>query len=311
MGLQKPNLFLVGQSKSGTTALHNFLAQHPDIYMSDPKEPRFFCMDLRQESYTFHRKKISYFSFWDEREYLKLFSNSKKEKIVGEASPHYLYSKVAAEKIYTFNPNAKIIMILRNPVDFIYSLHSHYVWIGYENAKDIKTALSIEKARRMGKNIPSRIYCPSALYYSERVKYYEQVNRFYDLFDNSNIKVIIFEDFKKNNHKVYKDILEFLCVDTCFVPEFTMINVNRKPRNYCLNILLENRLLVAAMKSVFPLRYRSSLGKVRGRVLWKKGPRPPMDPLLEEALMRAYRPEVIKIGKLLNVDLEKKWFQKT
>ena len=301
---------MVGQSKSGTTALHDFLEQHPDIYMSNPKEARFFCKDLHQESYAFHGKKISYFSFWEEQEYLRLFSNSKKAKVVGESSPHYLYSRVAAEEIYKFNPNAKIIMILRNPVDFIYSLHSHYVWIDYENAKDIKSALSLEKERRTGKNLPSRVYCPSALYYSERVKYYEHVKRYYDLFDNSNIRVIIFEDFRENNFKVYRDTLIFLGVDQTFVPELRMVNVNKKPRNYTLNIISKNLFLEKAMKVVFPQPFHSAIKKLRERVLLKEEPRPPMDTLLKKALMREYRPEVIKIGKLLGIDLEKKWYQK-
>ena len=310
MDLQKPNLFLVGQPKSGTTALHNYLEQHPDIYMSNPKEPRFFCKDLHLESYAFHKKKLPYFSFWEEQDYLQLFSNSGDAKIVGESSPHYLYSKVAAEEIYKFNPHANIIMILRNPVDFIYSVHSQLILSGFENVNDLKIALSLEKERKKGKHIPSRVYCPSGLFYSERIKYYQQVRRYYDVFNNSNIKVIIFEDFRVNNYKVYRDTLKFLGVDHTFVPETKMVNVNKKPRNYTLNILFESPSLDKAMKAIFPQQFYAAIKKIQKRLLWKEVPRPPMNPLLKKSLMGNYRAEVIKISDLLGIDLEKKWFQK-
>jgi len=304
--MNKPNLFIVGQHKSGTTALHYFLDQHPDIYMSKEKEPNYFCKDFHKES-DFYLECKRYFRFREEQDYLRLFSNSKEAKVVGESSGLYLYSRIAAEEIYKFNPAAKIIIMHRNPVDFIYSLHSHLFNITYENVEDFKTALSLEKERHQGKCIPPREYLPSRLYYSERIKYFEQVKRYYDLFDKSNIKVIIFDDFKENNHKAYKDALKFLGVNDGFVPDFKMVNISKKPRNKIMNFLAQNPLLLRMIKVLLPQRYHSIIREIGEKVLLKKEPRLPMDPLLREELMRKYRPEVIKISKFLGIDLEKRW----
>ncbi|MEO0836439.1 MAG: sulfotransferase, partial [Cyanobacteria bacterium J06642_3] len=190
----KPNFFIVGQPKSGTTALHQFLGQHPEIFMSSFKEPHFFCSDFHLESDQHHRKQL-FFDFRDESTYLQLFAKVKDEKVVGEATANHLYSRVAAEKIHHFNPDVKIIILLREPAQYLYSLHSHYAKFTEENEPDFATALALEEERKQGKHTSSRVMVPSFLYYSERVKYYEQVKRYYDRFATEQIKVIIYEEF--------------------------------------------------------------------------------------------------------------------
>ena len=123
--MKKPNLFIVGFPRSGTGFLNKHLGLHPDVFMSSPKEPNFFCSDFHNESDKFHGEKRC-FPYRTKKDYLLLFSKDTSEKIVGEASTHYIFSKVAAKKICEFNPNAKIIICLRNPVDFLYSLHESY-----------------------------------------------------------------------------------------------------------------------------------------------------------------------------------------
>ena len=179
--MRKPNLFIVGQPKAGTTALHYFLSEHPDIYMAEVKEPHFFCKDFHEESDRYHGSRL-FFSLRDEASYLKLFSKVTLEKIIGESSIHYLYSKVAAYEIYKFNPEAKIIIMLRNPAEWLYSLHNQYVNITTENEKNFSKALTLETLRKQGKHLSRRVQCPSWLYYMERIKYYVQVKRFYDFF---------------------------------------------------------------------------------------------------------------------------------
>lgn len=307
--MRKPNLFIVGHPKSGTTALHHFLEQHPDVYMSTPKEPKYFCKDLHQESDIFHKSKklTTIFPFRQEKDYLKLFSNVKKEKLIGESSAIYLFSIVAAKEIHSFNPDAKIIIMLRNPVDFIYSFHSEHILRNTENVKDFKAAIFLEKQRRQGKNLPSRVTHPSILYYSEWTKYSEQVGRYFDLFDRSNIKVIIFEDFKKNNKAVYENVLRFLGLNSSFVPNFKMINVSKKPRNNALNILFHNYFLITTLRTIFPPNFWFLLRQTGEKILFKKEQRLSMDSCLREMLMEKYKPEVFKIGKLLNTDLERLW----
>jgi len=86
--MKKPNLFIVGHPKSGTTALYNFLKQHPDIFMCPVKEPAFFCKDFIEESDLFHKQKSFYLDSWsrEQKVYLSLFADVKSEKIIGECS---------------------------------------------------------------------------------------------------------------------------------------------------------------------------------------------------------------------------------
>ena len=306
--MTKPNLFIVGNPKSGTSALHYFLGQHPDIFMSIPKEPKYFCKDFHMESDAFHKTKAFFSKYRKEQDYLQIFSGARKERILGEASPNYLYSNVAAKEIYSFNPDAKIIIMLRNPVDFIYSLHTQHRLRNYEDVENFESALLLEKERRQGKSLPLTVDHPSALYYSEMIKYSEQIHRYYGLFDKSNIKIIIYEDFKLNNRDVYRDTLTFLGIDHDFVPDFTMVNISKKPRNKRLNNLVQSSYIISAMNVTLPPKCWSIVKRIGERLVWKEEMRPAMDSSLREKLMKQYNNEVVKISDLLGIDLQKRWY---
>jgi hypothetical protein len=305
--MNKPNLFLVGQPKSGTTALHQFLGQHPEIFMSSIKEPHFFCRDFHLESdlyYQAHR----FFDFREESEYLELFAQAKGEEILGESSTNYLYSQVAAENIYKFNPETKIIIILREPADFLYSLHSHYVKFTEENEPDFDRALAKETSRRQGKFDSPRVTSPSYLYYSDRVSYYDQVKRYYDIFDRSQIKVILFEDFRAENERIYREVLEFLDVDPTFIPQYESINVNKEVRFQALNNLVNNPILKNISKNLISQEFNEFIrDQIVERFLWHQAPKPKMPEETKIKLMQQYQPEVIRIGKLIDIDLAQKW----
>jgi hypothetical protein len=305
--MKKPNLLLVGQPKSGTTALHQFLGQHPEIYMTSIKEPHFFCHDFHQESDRYHQTRL-FFDFREEEDYLKLFAQAESAKIAGESSTNYLYSQVAAQAIYNFNPEAKIIIILREPATFLYSLHSHYVKFTEENEEDFVQALALESVRKAGKSLSPRVTSPSYLYYSERVKYYEQVKRYYDLFDASQIKVILFEDFKDNNEAVYQEILKFLGVDPNFSPEYDVVNVNKEVKFKALNNLANNQVIKNITKTIFSQEFNEFVrDKIVERFFWSEAPKSSMPREIKAQLMQKFQPEVIKISELLGIDLIKKW----
>ena len=151
-----PNLFIVGAPKCATTSLHHYLQQHPDIAMCKIKEPHFFCTDFHRECDTFHQAP-TLFEIRDESAYLSLFSHWKGEKIVGESSTSYLYSQTAADHIYDFNADAKIIIVLREPVSLLYSWHSHLVNNREETIDDFKSALSAEHEKKTGLGEPAVI----------------------------------------------------------------------------------------------------------------------------------------------------------
>ena len=132
--IRKPNFFIVGFPKSGTSAVHIMIEQHPEIVFAVPGEPRYSCADLLEESRTLKP------SLWEdpmeaarpffttsEEDYLRCFRHAGNEKIVAEASVYYLFSRVAAEKIKAYSPDAKILIMIREPTEFLYSWHSALV----------------------------------------------------------------------------------------------------------------------------------------------------------------------------------------
>jgi len=306
--LEKPNFFLVGQPKSGTTTLHYMLAQHPEIYMSPVKEPLFFSKDIIEQIDAFYKGK-QFAPYRELTDYLSLFAAAKDEKILGESTTQYLYSKVAAQEIFKFNPQARILMILREPVSFLHSLHSQLLVEPAETVEDFETALSLESQRRAGKNLPPFTQWPGKFLYSERVKYYDQVSRYYDVFDKSQIQVIIYDDFKQDNAGVYRGVLEFLEVNTSFIPKLVQANVSKRPRSIKLSLWVTHYSLTKKAIKLLSTRrfYQRIKGIVKDNILLKKEPRRPLDPALRTKLMVKYKPEVVKISKFLGIDLVKKW----
>ena len=303
----KPNLFIVGQPKSGTTALHQFLGQHPEIYMSSIKEPHFFCSDFHLESDRAYGKQ-RFFDFRSESSYLQLFAKANGVKIAGESSTNYLYSHVTAEKIHNFNPDAKIIIILREPAKYLYSLHSHYVKFTEENEADFLTALALESERQQEKVNSPRVTSPSYLYYSQRVRYYQQVKRYSDRFKPEQIKVIVFEEFKSANERIYGEILEFLGVDPGFVPEYGAVNVNKEVKFQAINNLVNSPLVKNISKNLLSQEFNEFVrDNIVEKFLWHQAPKSSMPEDIKIELMQKFQSEVTQVSELVNIDLVSKW----
>jgi len=202
--------------------MHYYLKEHPEIFMPEVKEPHFFGTDL-----------VSPRFIRDKEKYLSLFSAAENQKRVGESSIYYLYSKIAAAEIHKFSPTARIIIMLRNPVDMIYTLHSEHLFCGDENITNFKKALMAEESRRHGLRIPVNCKIKFALLYHEVAKYDQQVERYFKVFGRDNVKVIIFEDFRKDTARVYQETCEFLDVND-FRPNLRVINAHKIVRNRVL-----------------------------------------------------------------------------
>ncbi|MFB2878518.1 sulfotransferase family protein [Floridanema aerugineum] len=220
--MNKPNFFLIGAPRCATTAMCQYLDRHPSIYISKPKEPNFFDGDLLSLK-PLHRS-------YTLQEYLDLFKAGE-GLLCGEGTVWYMLSRTAARDIYQFNPNAKILIMLRNPVDFLHSLHSHLVFYGYEDIQDFESALQAEPDRRQGKRIPGGCNPTELLLYSELVSFSEQIQRYLDVFDQSQIHVTIYDDFVKDTAGTYRKVLEFLGVDANFVTDFEVVNSNKRSGN--------------------------------------------------------------------------------
>jgi hypothetical protein len=177
-----PDFFIVGHAKCGTTALYEMLRRHPEIYMSAVKEPYYFAVDHPHPRRNSRRRRWTTLDQTGTRaetfdEYLSLFEDATPGQRVGEASTHYLWWPSAPARIAAAQPQARIVAILREPADFLRSLHLQLSQNGHETQRSFRKAMALEPARRHGRRIPRRSVWPGCLLYSERVRYVEQLRR--------------------------------------------------------------------------------------------------------------------------------------
>jgi hypothetical protein len=305
---RKPNFFIVGKPKSGTTALHAMLGQHPDVFMSAFKEPHHFARDHIENALKRGRGYRG-LPYRNRDTYLELFSGARNERIVGESSTNYLYSRVAAREIANFNPDAKILMFLREPVDFLCSYQKQLVRTGQENVGDFRKALELEETRKKGQQIPATVSNPGALFYTDQAKYCEQVGRFLEAFARDQVKIVIYEDFKKDNLATCKDVFRFLGVDPEFAPCVTAANPTRDVRA----TRLANWLIYhwdrkeGSIKQRAPAWLTRPVGWLAGKLFFSSRPPAPLDEGLKQELRARFRPEVVELSDMIGVDVAKKW----
>jgi hypothetical protein len=147
--MRTPDFFIIGAAKSGTTSLYEYLRGHPEIFISPRKSPRYFAPDLATAGVA---KNLHHGA--DREAYLALFREARDEKRVGEASVRYIYSTEAPRLIHDFEPAARIVAMLRSPVDMMYALHNQRVSSGAEPITDFEAALAAEDQRLRGLSIP-------------------------------------------------------------------------------------------------------------------------------------------------------------
>jgi hypothetical protein len=306
--MAKPNFFMVGKPKSGTTALHHMLDQHPDIYMSPFKEPNHFARDSIEAAERRHRGYRGS-PYKDQQSYLELFKDATTEKVVGESSTNYLLSREAAGQIARFNPDARILMILREPVDFLYAMHQQLLRSGNETEPDFQKALLLDEPRRQGRKIPDSVSDPAKLLYWEHAKYSDQIQRFLDVFDRSRVKILIYDDFRADNLAVYRDVLEFLDVDSTFEPDVLEINRSKnirfvKTANW---LIYHGERKKGSFKQIAPPWLAKPVAAALRKVFFPAGKREPLAPALWRELALRNKPEVVRLSSLVDVDLVSKW----
>ncbi|MBL7013998.1 MAG: sulfotransferase domain-containing protein [Candidatus Marinimicrobia bacterium] len=212
-----PNFFIIGAPKCGTTSLSIYLDNHPDILMSTPKEPHYFSDDIENG-----RVKTM-------QEYLDCFVSEKKSyKAIGEASTLYLYSQVAIKNIIKFNPNAKFIVQLRNPIEVVFSFHQLALKIFGETEISFEKSWELMQSRNNGKNIPSG--CPDVklLLYGEIAKFGSQVEKLQSLVNDENIHFVFFDEFATNTNDVFENVLSFLNIKKTPGVSFEIHNKTRR-----------------------------------------------------------------------------------
>lgn len=293
--MRKPDFQIVGAPKCGTTALYEYLAQHPDVFVPHAKELHFFGTDL-----VLPGMEIS------EQDYLNLFTGAGNQQRIGHASGWYLFSTEAANEISQFNPAIKIIIMLRNPLEMIYSLHSQRLYSGTEHLEDFQQAIEAEADRRTGVRPPNYSWIRRGLFYLEVAKYSEQVKRYLDIFGWDKTKVIIFEDFQKNPREIYREVCEFLTVGTGFEPSFKFVNANKRARSKLVRDLLDRQppaIVQQVGRMILSSGQRRKLYQTLKQLNSDERPRPPMDPDLRRCLQAHFLADVERLSDLLGRDL--------
>lgn len=294
-----PNFLIIGAAKAGTTAAYRYLQQHPQIYMSPHKEPRFFALEGKPLDFRGPGDRSRFRFVTDIESYRALFDDVTDEIAIGEASPWYLYVPQAPERIVRYLPNVKLIAILREPVERAYSNFLHAVREGLEPLRDFTQAMAAE-TERIESNWSYRWH------YKQKGFYYIQLKRYFDLFSREQIAIYRYEDFTNNTVEVMQDMFRFLSVDPSFVPDTTQKhNVSAMAKNKDLEEFLTRS---NPLKSIIsPLLPSVKLRRQLKNHLLKLNlqPKPQLQAEIKEQYLSEYHQDVLQLQDLTQQDFSR------
>jgi hypothetical protein len=307
-----PNFFLVGAPKAGTTSLYHYLGQHPEVYMSPVKEPHYFADEIRVANFSedFQRMaaprretlrvflegpmttRVSAGPVEEFEDYRRLFQRVDGQKAVGEASVCYLWSTTAPANIARTCPQARILMVLRDPVARAFSAHLHTLSSANSNLsfrEQVDAALA-SRDRRFSELYP----------FLQFGLYYEQVRRYLGLFPRERVGIFFYHDYVRDAARFLRGIFRFLEVDAGFVPNVSARYTEpRVPRSYRVQQLLKRSGAWELARAVAPAKIRPMLKRM---AFVPKGALR-IDPEDRVRLIEFYREDVEKLAELLGRDL--------
>lgn len=295
--MRRPNFFLLGAPKSGSTALFSYLSGHPQVFFPRLKEPRFFAEDFGA-----FREITGLLSY--EKLYADVPPNA---RAIGDGSPWYLCSEKAIPAIRKYSPEARAIVIFRNPLEMLPSLHNQFLFSFKENEKDLKRAWYQQESRSSGQNIPPSHPAPALLQYGQLTRFGDQFERLTDAWPRHAIHVVLFDDFRNETRSEYVKVLEFLGLDDDGKSDFPVINEASQYRHQNVGWILRSPTSPIS-KSIRFLRDRTGLRSTGWLAPFYKRNRKPRGKVSLEKSFRAelvdfYRDDVAKLGKLINRDL--------
>ena len=261
----------------------------------------FFGADLRFGPQFYRR---------DAAAYLAEFEAGGEGRVLGESSVWYLCSERAAAEIKVFSPEARIIILLREPVEMLHSLYYQFRFDGNEHLPTFEQALAAEEERRAGKLVSRQNYFPQGLLYREAVRYAEQVERYFAVFGPDRVHVILYDDLAADAAAVYRDALRFLGLEVIEFPtSIAVINGNKVVKHPVLKAVLNEPLLrstVLALRPWLPRALFSVLQRTEARLEKlnaRRAARQRLDPEVRRRLKEEFAPGVVKLGRLLGRDL--------
>ena len=313
----RPNFFVIGVVKGGTTSLHNYLAQHPDVYLPPIKETNHFARkDIQPEHFlkgyaqdvkidldayinSGMKEPIHIAHVNEDRHYEALFSKVRTEKAIGEISNSYMICRSAASEIHAFNPRAKILVMMRNPIRRAWSQYLMNLREAKSDAQDFIKEIQEDHASTLkGWGVNHQ--------YLELGKYSGQLKRYIHLFGKENVLTLFFEDFKSYPEASLKQICSFLNIDEDFSFDFSeKSNTSSLPRNAALNKILVESGIISTAKRLTPKKLRQKMASV----LYTDKNMPELSEEDSDWLRDYYMDEVRNLSELLGVDVVSKWPQ--
>ncbi len=290
-----PTFLIIGAAKSGTTSLYHYLSQHPEIFMSPMKGPRFFAMEGRSPSFTGPQDDVvNKRTITTAEEYVALFRDARDQKAIGEASDWYLSSTEAPGRIHHYIPRAKLIAVLRQPADRAFSSYMHFARHGFEPLP-FEEALAAEDARVAAGWSP-------LFEHRGRGFYAAQLKRYLAQFDRDQLRVYLYDDLQRDPNAMMRDIFTFLEVDPDFSPTTDVVfNKSGVPKSGFIHRLLTERSIAKdVMKTLVPRHLRKRIkATIQSRNLADQR----VSPRLRRRLTAEYRDDILELQDLLHRDL--------
>ncbi len=297
-----PNFIIIGAGKSGTTTIYEYLKQHPQVFMSEVKETNFFALEGKEvKAIDDSEGQMEHYPWAinNEKDYLALFDKVTNEKAIGEVSPMYLYNELAPVNIHNKLPNVKLIAILRQPVERLYSRYMHLARESREPSKDFADALNENSIWWKRNDLVTEGF------------YGTYLKRYFKLFSPNQIKVFLYDDLRKNEAEVIKELFSFIGIDDEFVPTVgEEFNKSGRIKNRKLDLLIgQNSILVKGAQKISPsivkkVKESEGLKRTINRLRNKNLEKAPLSKELKSEMTNSiYKNEILKLQDLINRDL--------
>ena len=295
----KIDFFVIGAARCGTTSLYHYLKQHPQVFLPNIKELNHFSQveSLDKEDYelpkdeTLHHTKI----VKDFEAYSGLFQNAEKNQLKGDISPSYLWKKETARRIYDHNPEAKIIVSLRNPIHRAFSHYLMNVAVGYESLEGFEAALKADKNDIWG----------GGNLYLEWSSYFEGLKEFIDYFGRDNVLILLFEDWIKDKPAMLKKLFSFLEINTeVSIDLEEQFNQKKGYKHLKTLNFFRNPKLKQPLKKLLP---KDLLGSLKKLLFKPQNIEEELCPELSESLQASFYEEIVQLEELTELPLLRKW----
>ena len=299
--MKLPNFVMIGAAKCGSTSLYNYLRQHPDVYMCPTEDANFFALEDRVIKLYMPppSEKVGRKWVYNLTEYASLFEAAGGQRAIGESSNIYLNISRSAQRIHHYCRSAKIMAILRNPVERAFSNFLHLIGMGLEPYSDFADALKAEEKRVKDGWHPM-------WFYKQTGHYHTLLQPYFELFEKSRIRVFLYDDLAKDPVGCVQSVFEFLEVDRSFRPDVSEVHkVTGVPGNKSLHkFLTEKNRLKTLVKALVPERFREHYRtNVAKKIVKRNLVKPALSADIRRELIVEFRDEVLKLQDLIGRDL--------